>query len=76
MKKQPPVRLFRHFRKAPRGLRACVAVLLSLGTARAGVPAQGPVGGVVRAGAAEISGEGTGTTIRKSRPGLFQTAAM
>jgi filamentous hemagglutinin family protein len=54
--------IFRRFRRAPRGLRAAVAVLLSLLTASAGLQAQGPAGGTVRAGDARITGEGTSST--------------
>ena len=53
---------FTRFRRAPRRLRAFVAVLLSFGTASAGLQAQTPVGGTVRAGDARITGEGTTST--------------
>ena len=62
MKKTQPVAFFRHFRHAPKRLKAIVAVLLSIGTGSAGLQAQGPAGGVVRAGNVQIVGEGTSST--------------
>ncbi|HUR35888.1 MAG TPA: filamentous hemagglutinin N-terminal domain-containing protein [Vicinamibacterales bacterium] len=62
MKKPSSVTFFSHFRRAPRGVKACIAVLLSMGTASTGLQAQGPTGGSVRAGDARITGEGTART--------------
>jgi filamentous hemagglutinin family protein len=43
-------------------LNAAIVVLLSIGTSTAGLQAQGPSGGVVRAGDAHVTGEGTSST--------------
>ncbi len=62
MKKQKTVRLIHHFRHTRQGLRAAIAVVLSIGMGSAGLQAQGPVGGSVRSGDATITGEGTTVT--------------
>jgi filamentous hemagglutinin family protein len=53
---------FRHFRRASKRTRGMLAIVLSIGTASAGLQAQGPAGGTVRAGDARITGEGTSST--------------
>src|SRR5512144_443277 len=53
---------FRHFRRASKRSRAVLAIMLSIGTGSAGLQAQGPAGGTVRAGDARIAGEGTSST--------------
>lgn len=62
MKKTQRATIFHHFRRPPQGVRAVLAVMLSIATGGAGLQAQGPVGGTVRAGDAQISGEGTTST--------------
>jgi filamentous hemagglutinin family protein len=62
VKKPSSATFFHHFRRAPRGLKACMAVLLSIGTGSTGLMAQGPAGPVVRAGDVHVTGEGTQTT--------------
>ncbi len=62
MKKTQPATIFHHFRRPPQGVRAVLAVALSIATGGAGLQAQGPVGGTVRAGDAQITGEGTSST--------------
>src|SRR5829696_6586723 len=56
---------FRHFNVAPRRLKTALVAVLSIGTASAGVQAQGPVGGVVRAGEARIDANGASTRIEQ-----------
>lgn len=62
MKKTQPATICHHFRRPPQRVRAALAVMLSIATGGAGLQAQGPVGGTVRAGDAQISGEGTTST--------------
>ena len=62
MKKQRRPSFFTAFRRASKRLKATIVVILSCATGSAGVQAQGPAGGTVRAGEARISGQGTSTT--------------
>jgi len=57
-----PFTFFRRFRRASTRMKAALALLLSLCTGGVGLQAQGPSGGAVRAGSAQISGEGTSLT--------------
>src|SRR3954466_9255494 len=59
------VTFFRQFSAAPRRAKAVLVGLLSLGTGSAGVQAQGPAGGVVRAGDARIDTSGGLTRIEQ-----------
>ncbi len=59
------VALFHHFRRSPRAARAVLAVLLSIEMG-AGLQAQQPDGGVVRAGDVRISANGAVTTINQA----------
>ena len=61
MTKKPPL-TFSFIRRAPKRLTATMVVLLSFATGSAGISAQGPAGGTVRAGEARISGQGTAST--------------
>jgi filamentous hemagglutinin family protein len=62
VKKKQSAAVFHHFRRAPKRMNAALVLLLSIGMGGPGLQAQGPVGGVVRAGDALIAGEGTSTT--------------
>jgi filamentous hemagglutinin family protein len=62
MKRSPRLTFFRRCRRASRRLKASLVVVLTLATASAGVQAQGPVGGTVRAGDVRITGQGTSST--------------
>src|SRR5215213_8489350 len=59
------VTFFRHFSVAPRRVKAVLVGLLSFGTGTAGVQAQGPAGGVVRAGDVRIDANGASTRIEQ-----------
>jgi filamentous hemagglutinin family protein len=63
VKTKPPVAFVRSFRRAPSQARAVLVAMLSTGVAGAGLQAQGPVDGVVRAGEAWINQEGATTRI-------------
>ncbi len=54
--------VIRQVRRSSRSVRVVLVLMLSAGTSTAGLQAQGPAGGVVRAGDARISGEGTPVT--------------
>src|SRR5262245_14185814 len=62
MRTRPHLTSLQYFRRAPKRLRAFLAVLLSLSNGGAGLLAQAPSGATVRAGDVRITGEGTSST--------------
>jgi filamentous hemagglutinin family protein len=62
VKKKQPVAVFHHFRRSGKRVNSALVLVLSIAMGGPGLQAQGPAGGVVRAGDARISGEGTSTT--------------
>ncbi|MEQ1730661.1 MAG: filamentous hemagglutinin N-terminal domain-containing protein, partial [Vicinamibacterales bacterium] len=62
MKRSHTAPFFRNIRNTTKTLNWCLVVLLATGSLGTSLQAQGPAGGVLRAGDATITGEGTGTT--------------